>query len=115
MMKRLALVLMLLMLSSVVQARDFEEETTLHCIWPDGRIESFTEGNSYRSPIDLYTTWIVASIRQYPAVIRVRLEAPNKERNIDFNNGWPCRLERDYTFPNHEAVQPESDNFDPVD
>lgn len=116
MMKRLALVLMLMVLSSTVQARDYEAVTTLHCVWPDGRIESFREGNNYRSPIGLSnTTWTVMNIHQYPATIRVRLEALNKEKNIDFNNGWPCRIERDYTFTDHEADQPESDNFTPAD
>ena len=114
-MKRLALALMLMMLSSTVQAQDYEEETTLYCVWPDGRIESFTEGGSYRSPIGLSDTWIVMDIRQWPAAIRVRLETPNKEKNIDFNTGWPCRIERDYTFTDHEADQPESDNFNQID
>jgi len=79
-MKRLALVLTLLMLSSAAQAQDYEEETTLYCVWPDGRIESFTEGGSYRSPIGLSDTWIVMD-----------------------------------TFTDHEADQPESDNFTPAD
>ncbi len=115
-MKKLSLVLMLLMLPFSAQAREYEKETTLHCVWPDGRIESFTEGDSYRSPIGLSNnTWIVASIRQYPAAIRVRLEASNREKNIDFNNGWPCRIERDYTFTKPEATKPESDDFTPAD
>lgn len=114
-MKRLTLALMLLMLSSVVQARDYKEDITLLCVWPDGRIESFIEGGSYRSPIGLSDVWTVASIRQYPAAIRVRLEASDREKNIDFNNGWPCRIERDYTFTDHEPLQPESNDFTPVD
>lgn len=112
-MKRLALALMLLMLSSVVQARDYKEDTTLLCVWPDGRIESFIEGGSYRSPIGLLATWTVASIHQYPNTVRVRLEAPNRERIINFNNGWPCRIE--YTLTDYESLQPESDSSDPAD
>ena len=114
-MKKLALVLMLLILPFTVQAEDYIEETTLLCTWPDGRIESFVKGDSYRSPIDLSDTWIVTNIVQYPAVIRVNLEAPNRKKYIDFNSGWPCRIEREYTFTNHEEIQPESDSFNPVD
>ena len=114
-MKRLALALMLMILSSTVQARDYEAVTTLHCIWPDSVIESFTVGESYRSPIGLSGTWVVTEIRQWPAAIRVTLEVPNKEKNIDFNTGWPCRIEREYTFTDHEADQPESDNFNQID
>ncbi len=114
-MKKLALVLMLLILSSTAQARDYEKETTLHCVWPDGRIESFTEGNSYVSPIGLWAVWTVASIHQYPNTVRVRLEAPYKEKIINFTNGWPCRLEVFYEFINHEETKPESDNFNQID
>lgn len=103
------------MLSSVAQARDYKEDTTLLCVWPDGRIESFIEGGSYRSPIGLHTTWTVVSIHQYSAEIRVRLEASNREKTIDFNNGWPCRIEIDYTLTDHEPLQPESDNFNQID
>lgn len=115
MMKKLALVLTLLMLSSTAQARDYVREKVLYCVWPDGRIESFTEGSSYVSPIGPWATWTVASIHQYPNTVRVRLEAPYKEKIINFTNGWPCRMEVDYTFTNHEAVQPESDNFNQID
>jgi len=116
MMKRLALVLIMLMLSSVVQARDrYEKETTLYCVWLDGRSESFILYDDYREFLDPSIKWIVLSIHQYPDTVRVRLEAPNRERIINFNNGWPCRLEESYTFTKHEAVQPESDSFDPVD
>jgi len=83
--------------------------------WPDGRIESFIEGGSYRSPIGLSIKWTVASILQYPAAIRVRLEASDREKNIDFNNGWPCRIERDYTSTDHEPLQPESGTFNQID
>jgi len=115
MMRKLALVLMMLILSSAAQARDNKEDTTLFCVWPDGRIESFIEGGSYRSPIGLPGVWTVVSIRQYPAAIRVRLEAFDREKNIDFNNGWPCRIERDYTSTDHEPLQPESGTFNQID
>jgi len=114
-MKRLALVLMLLTLTFAAQAQDYEEEIILYCVWPDGRIESFMEGGSYGSPIGLSGVWTVASIRQYPAAIRVRLKSPNRERVITFNNGWPCRLEVSYEFINHEETKPESDNFNQID
>lgn len=115
MMKKLALVLMLLILSSTAQARDYESEKSLYCVWPDSRIESFTVGSSYRSPIGLSAAWTVASIHQYPDTVRVRLESPNRERVITFNNGWPCRLEVSYEFINHEETKPESDNFNQID
>ena len=76
-MKRLALALMLLMLPSIAQARDYKEEIVLLFVWPDGRIESFLEG---RSPIGLSGVWIVVSIHQYPAAIRVNLEAPQQKK-----------------------------------
>ena len=103
------------MLSSTVQARDYEMETTLYCLLPDGRIESFTIGYSYMSPIEMSnTTWIVTVIRPYASAIRVELEAPNRKKYIDFNNGWPCRIERDYIFTDHEADKPESETFTPA-
>lgn len=122
-MRKLVLVATILALLGMVrnaveadaQARDYKQETALYCVWPDGRVEFFILDNDYREFIDPSIKWTVTSIRQHPAAIRVELKIPNRKKYIDFNNGWPCRFERDYIFTNHELDNPESDTFTPLE
>ncbi len=115
-MKRLALVLILLMFSSVVQAQDYEEVKSLYCKWSDDITEIFVLGGDYTFNGFKEEDWIVTEIKQYPAAIRVSLRAPNRKKYIDFNNGWPCRIERVHTFTyEEEPTNPESDTFEQVD
>ena len=108
---------MLMMLPFAAQAKDYEVEIKLHCVWPDGRLESFAIGDPHRDPLDPLAAWIVAGIERYPASVYVVLKNPsNQTKTIDFNDGWPCRIEKIYTFIKHdEPIQPESDSFNPVD
>ena len=113
-MKRLALVLMLLMLPLAARATThYEETTTLFCKWSDKVVESFTLDGPRMSSMyrNRYRGWTVKRISQRKYYIEVRLDGPNGETLwIDFNNGWPCRFET-----RHKPIQPESDNFNQID
>lgn len=114
MMKRLALVLMLLVMSSAAYAGGAYRKTVLYCGWPNNITESFTLYGSYTLGMYKEPDWTVISI-QYDdesTITLVYLQGPNDQtRTIRFTSGWPCRIDQHYTPP----VQPESDNFNQID
>lgn len=112
MMKKLALVLTLLMLSSTAQATThYEETTTLFCKWSDDYTETFTLNGARAFNGNIHEGWTVKRISQLKYSIEVRLDGPEGEiLYIDFNNGWPCRVETRL-----KPIQPESDNFNQID
>ena len=110
-MKRLALVLMLLMLSSVAQAQEYEETITLTCKPADNIWETFILDGEWMSARHIHEGWIVKRISQRNYSIEVRVDGPKGETIwFTFNNGWPCQVEI-----RHKPILPESDSFDPVD
>ncbi len=110
-MKRLALALMLLMLSSAAQAQQYSDITTLICRWQGNTWEYFKLNGPFKRGNLEIPEWTVTRISQRTYSIEVRLDNPNGDIfYVDFNNGWPCKVETQRTL-----IQPESDSFDPVD
>ncbi len=110
-MKRLALVLMLLILPFAAQAQEYEETKTLYCKSSDTIWEVFVLDGEWISGIYKYEGWTVTRIIHLVYSIEVYVDGPGGERvYFEFNNGWPCKIET-----RHKPIQPESDNFTPVD
>lgn len=111
-MKRLALALMLLMLSSAAQATTRHEDTiTLLCKWSDDIVETFILDGKWMSAGYIHEGWTVKRITQRKYSIEVRVDGPKDETVwFDFNNGWPCRVET-----RRNLIQSESDSFKPAD
>ena len=110
-MKRLALILMLVMLSSVVQAQQYNDVTTLICRWQGNTWEYFKLNGSFKRGNLEIPEWTVTKITRHTDSIEVRLDHPNGDIfYVDFSDGWPCKIETQ-----RNLIQPESDSFDPVD
>lgn len=110
-MKKLALILMLLILPSIAQAQQYNNVTTLICGWQGRTWEYFKlNGSVKRGNLEI-PEWTVTKITRHTNSIEVRLDHPNGDIfYIDFNNGWPCKVET-----RRILVQPESDSFNPAD
>ena len=110
-MKKLALILMLMMLPFAAQAQPYEETTTLTCKPADNIWETFVLDGEWISNIHIHKGWIVKRISQGDYSIYVRIEGPENETiTFEFNNGWPCKIKT-----RRKLIQAESDNFNQID
>lgn len=91
-MKKIALILMLLTLPFTAQATT-HYKTTLVCKWSHDIVETYVLDGEWSTGIHPHNGWTVKRITQRPYSIEVRIDGPKGETlNIDFNNGWPCKV-----------------------
>lgn len=110
-MKKLALVLMLLVLPFTVQAQSYERIITLYCKMSNNIVETFILNGQWQAGSYIQKDWTVKKIAQYDYSIYVHLEnLDGSTISFEFNNGWPCRLET-----RRKPIQPESDTFEQLD